>query len=138
MPDTRSEHIKIKARTFVALPPGHLSLILLSNSGQVPLSEVSYRIRISPGNVIDGTTDTDGKLQHDNIPLGEYQMSVEGVKQPIYVEATPTDITDCPVHVSGYMLFTDDDPPDDSEFPDDDEEGEIILNEIDEEGWEDI
>lgn len=138
MPDQRSEDIKVKSRTFIALPPGHLSLILLSNSGQVPLAEVSYRIRLSPGSVIDGTTDTEGKLQHDNIPLGEYEMLVDGADESIYVEATPTDITDSPVRVSGFMLFTEEEEIDEDDLPTDEDPEEFILNDIDEEGWEDM
>jgi len=138
MSDRRADHGKVKSRTFVALPPGHLSLILLSNSGQVPLAEVNYRIRLSPGNVIDGTTDAEGKVQHDDIALGEYELSVEGPSSTVHVAATPTDISDNPVRVTGYMLFTDEDPPDDNDFPDVEDQDEIILNEIDEEGWEDM
>jgi len=138
MPDQRSNDLKIKSRTFIALPAGHLSLILLSNSGQVPLAEVAYRIRLSPGSVIDGTTDADGKLQHDNIPLGQYQMLVDGAPDPIYVEATPNDISDCPVRVSGYMLFAEDDDTDVDDLPTEEDPEEFILNDIDDEGWEDV
>ena len=65
-------------------------------------------------------------------------MLVEGAPDPIYIEATPTDISDCPVRVSGYMLCEEDEEPDDDDLPTEEDPEEQIMNDVDEEGWEDF
>ncbi len=134
----KSDKIKLKTRSFVSSPPGHISLLLRSNSGLVPLANLSYRIHVGRYRVLEGTTDKEGYVSHESIPPGDYRMKLKGFDKEIIVPSLSSDIERYPFRVSGYMLFEDDAPEDEESFPDFESAEEISLNEIDEEGWEDL
>lgn len=138
MPLDRSNKIKIKNRTFSALPPGHISVQLFSNSGQVPLKDLTYRIVISVDRILKGNTDAEGVIEHEGVPQGEYEMTLEGHDKTIMVSALPTDISRHPIRLSGFMLFTDDQPEPEEAFEDYEAQEEIELNVVDDEDWEDL
>jgi hypothetical protein len=65
----------------------HISLLLRSNSGCVPLANLKYKITITPERVLNGTTDADGLVEHEDIPPGDYLMEIGNHKT--FVPATP-------------------------------------------------
>lgn len=139
MPLDRSNKVKIKNRSFSALPPGHISVQLFSNSGQVPLKELGYRIMISVDRILEGQTDPEGLIEHDNVPQGEYEMTLEGHDETVMIPALSKDISRFAVRVPRFILFTDEEPEPDEAFFDYESADEIELNApIDEEGWEDL
>ncbi len=138
MPLDRSNKIKIKNRTFSALPPGHISVQLFSNSGQVPLKDLTYRIVISVDRILEGNTDAEGVIEHESVPQGEYEMTLEGHDETVMVPSLPTDISRHPIRVSGFMLFSDDQPEPEEAFEDYEAQEEIELNVVDDEDWEDL
>jgi hypothetical protein len=135
MPVERSDRVKQHSRTFVVLP-GHISVILLSNSGLVPLADLSYRLHLGSDRVIEGTTDGDGFLSHADVPVGDYRMELEGYRSEFTVPSMPTDVERYPLRVPGYMLFTDDTP--EESLPEYEESEELDLNDIDEAEWDDL
>ena len=82
----------------------HISLLLKSNSGAVPLSNRPYRLFVK-GKGIQGTTDNDGLLEHSNIPPGDYELEIEGLDQHIVVPTVPIHIVRRPQRVPGFFLF---------------------------------
>lgn len=129
--------LKRKVRTFSPVPPGHISVVLLSNSGRVPLANVKYRIRISPDCTLSGSTDAAGAIAHSPVPQGAHAMELEGMEGDILVPALPPDITNYELRVAGYMLGGDDPEIDDP--PIDEWEDEIVVcsGEMEDDGWED-
>ncbi|MFH1686345.1 MAG: hypothetical protein ABIE70_02345 [bacterium] len=138
MPRETSENRKIKTRNFVALPPGHISVQLFSNSGQVPLADLGYRITISPERILKGTTSGEGVIEHDNVPLGEYPLKLDDSELNTMIPAVPKDEKRYPVRVIGYMLFVDDEQMADDDYDDWDDIDEMDLNSVDGDGWEDL
>lgn len=138
MPLDRANRIKIKNRTFSALPPGHISVQLFSNSGKVPLKETGYRIGISSDRILEGQTDEEGVIEHDNVPQGEYEMTLADHDETVMVPALPNDVSRHPIRVSGFMLYTDDEPEPEEAFDDYEVQEEVELNVIDEDDWEDL
>jgi hypothetical protein len=138
MPLDRSNRVKIKNRSFSALPPGHISVQLFSNSGQVPLKELGYRIMVSVDRILEGQTDPDGVVEHDNVPQGEYEMTLEGHDETVMIPALPNEVSRHPIRVSGYMLYTDNEPEPEESFDDYEAQEEVDLNAVDEEDWEDM
>lgn len=92
-----------------AAPRCHISLILLSNSGCMPLAERPYKITISDDRVLEGTTDKEGFLQHDDVPPGHYTLEIE--EHTTSVPAIPVFRTRREHQVPGFLLFTEDDVP---------------------------
>ncbi|MFQ6008383.1 MAG: hypothetical protein ACE5K8_05450 [Candidatus Zixiibacteriota bacterium] len=131
----KSDNVKRKTRTFVSLP-GHISVILLSNSGLVPLANLGYRLHLGPDRVVDGTTDHDGLVSQADVPQGDYRIELEGSTSEFFIPSLPTDVTRHPVRLP-YMLFQDATP--EESLPEYEEEEEIELTpESDNEGWEDL
>jgi hypothetical protein len=101
-----------KAKVFVKgpLPQGylsHISVLLHSNSGAVPLSDCAYRIYINESRILEGKTDKDGFVYHPNVPPGDYRMEIEGLEGDILVPTQPTHIARRITRVPGYFLFED-------------------------------
>lgn len=84
--------LKRRVRTFSPVPPGRISVVLLSNSGRVPLAGVKYRIKVSPDCTLSGTTSTAGLISHSPVPQGTYGMEVEGVVGEVLVPAFPREV----------------------------------------------
>ena len=140
MPQIRSENARIKRRVFSAVPPGHISLQLLSNSGRVPLKNAEFQIIIAPDRLESGTADDEGLIQIDNVPIGEYRMRLEGFSEQVVVPSSATDVERQPFRVPGYVLFRDPDAEgdDDGDTQEDtDTQEEIELTVVDNEDWED-
>ncbi|HWR84084.1 MAG TPA: hypothetical protein VN285_12355 [Candidatus Deferrimicrobium sp.] len=135
MTNERSETVKRRERTFVALP-GHISVLLLSNSGLVPLSNLTYRIHVSSDRILEGTTDRDGLISHPDVPVGEYRTELQGMSGEVTIPSTPVEIERYPLRVAGYMLFADDTP--EESLPNIDENQDISLGQVEEEDWEDL
>jgi len=88
--------------------PTHISVLLRSNSGAIPIANRSYRILIGD-RVLEGTTDENGLVYHPNVPPGDHPMIVEGAGEPFLVSALPTCIVRSPVRAPGLFLFCADD-----------------------------
>lgn len=87
----------------------HISLLLRSNSGCVPLAKRKYKLTISEQRVLEGTTDEDGLVQHGDIPPGDYKLEIEEHKT--FVPAIPVFRTRREHQVEGFMLFADNTVP---------------------------
>jgi hypothetical protein len=101
----------------------HISLLLRSNSGCVPLANRKYKIKISPERTLEGTTDAQGLVQHDDIPAGDYELEIE--KHKTFVPATPVFRSRREHQVEGFFLL------DDEHFVEDqvlDEKGKPLPN----------
>jgi hypothetical protein len=83
----------------------HISLLLRSNSGCVPLANRKYKIKISPERTLEGTTDAQGLVQHDDIPAGDYELEIE--KHKTFVPATPVFRSRREHQVEGFFLLDD-------------------------------
>lgn len=120
----------------------HISVLLRSNSGAVPLANVSYTIYTKAGRELRGKTDEDGLVYHSNVPPGDYQMEIEGFEHRVEVPTLPTHIDRRPLRVPDFLLF-----PEEDQYADEDllveEEDEVdvqpmgTLDENDDE-WEDV
>lgn len=64
---------------------GCFSIILYDNSGNTPVSNTEYRIKGPNGKEYSGTTDETGYLYHPDIPIDDYDLTVEGVTVKIPV-----------------------------------------------------
>jgi hypothetical protein len=124
-----TDDAKIKKRIFRTAAAGHISIELYSNSGFAPLKNLKYRIHIGSDHVLEGTTDDQGSVQHDNVPVGEYSMELEGYEGHIKIHSLPEGIDREPVRVPGYMLFHEDpeysEPEDETDYDD-----EILLGDL--------
>lgn len=85
----------------------HLSLLLRSNSGCVPIAKKKYKVTIAPDRILEGTTDDKGLVQHPDIPPGDYKLEVDG--HTTFVPATPTFREPREHQVHDYFLFEDGD-----------------------------
>jgi hypothetical protein len=83
----------------------HISTILRSNSGAVPLGNLSYRVFLPGGEVREGTSDEDGFLEEADLPPGDYPMEIEGLTDRFVVPTTPVHIRRRPIRVPGYFLM---------------------------------
>ncbi len=83
-----------------------VSLVLVSNSGNVVLSNRKYELRIENGPVLQGKTDADGFLEHTGLPAGDHTLVVDGCESR--VGATPPDCTRRRHMMAGYVLIAGD------------------------------
>jgi len=81
----------------------HISLLLRSNSGSVPVANRKYRIRINEKRILQGTTDEDGFVNHPLIPPGDYPMDVEGVTDEVIVPTLPVHLARRLTRVPGFF-----------------------------------
>jgi hypothetical protein len=82
----------------------HISLLLRSNSGSVPVSGKKYRIRISDKRILEGTTDDEGLVSHTLVPPGDYPLELEGLEGELIVPTLPTHLTRRATRVPGFFL----------------------------------
>lgn len=85
--------------------PGHISLLLRSNSGAVPLQNLSYRIRISESRILEGKTDEDGLVSHPDIPFGDYPLEIEGLEGSVLIPAISQQHLRRLTRIPGYYLY---------------------------------
>lgn len=60
----------------------HVSLLLRTNSGCVPIAGESYQLHLDD-RVVDGETDDDGLLQVDDVPSGDYRLEIGGISASV-------------------------------------------------------
>jgi len=68
----------------------HISFILYAEKDRRPLANCSYKLYLSHG-VVEGTTDKDGLIDHDQIKAGDYLLEVAGSRT--YIPAISSDLT---------------------------------------------
>jgi len=126
--------------TLVLIRPrlAHISAILRSNSGAVPLGNLTYRVILPEGEVREGASDEEGFFEEAEVPPGDYPMEIEGLSARFLVPTTPVHIRRRPLRVPGYFLM----PCEEGAFEDDTlAEGEPPEDEAamqDEAEWEDL
>ncbi len=100
----RSERVMRQSREFFAPPPCHISVQLRSNSGQVPLAEIQFYLRVSELRSEEGTTDSEGCLTVGNVPPGDYVLELPDKGFELLVSAIPATVDRTVVRVAGYMF----------------------------------
>jgi outer membrane protein OmpA-like peptidoglycan-associated protein len=95
-------------------PVSHISVLLRSNSGAVPLARRKYSIRVSDRHTLRGTTDQDGLCFHPNVPPGDYPLFIDDIDTGAIIPTLPKHLTRRLTRVP--MFYLKSDP---SLFPDD-------------------
>jgi hypothetical protein len=109
----------------------HISVLLRSNSGAVPLAGLPYKIFAD--RVLEGTTDKDGLIQHDSVPPGDYELELDGKKVKTLVPTLPRQFGKRTLRIDDFFLLHDQDP---DELPrQDPNESIVVLDTRDEKGW---
>jgi hypothetical protein len=85
--------------------PAHISALLRSNSGAVPLANRPYRITLPGGELREGVTGADGLVEEPCLPPGDHLMWVQGLSCMFPVPTTPVHIRRRPLRVPGYLLI---------------------------------
>lgn len=83
----------------------HISVLLRSNSGAVPLAKVNYKIKVNEGRTLTGVTDKNGLIKHSHIPPGDYPIELEGKPMDTLVPTLPVHIAPCELRVPDFFLF---------------------------------
>lgn len=141
---SRTDRERNKHNTIVLRRPklSHISVLLRSNSGAVPLANRAYKIFLKGGKELQGTTDEDGLVYHSKVPPGDYLMEIEGLGHRIEVPTMPPHIVRRPIRVNSFFLF-----PEEDKYPDEpllteeqDQTNLQPLGEIEESGemWEEV
>jgi len=81
-----------------------VSLLLRSNSGNVALANLPYKLQLENGAALEGTTDKDGFLEHLGVPAGDHILVVGSFKS--IVGATPPDCVRRLHMMVGYVLIS--------------------------------
>ena len=89
----------------------HISVLLRSNSGAMPLAQRVYRIRLGNGRVLEGKTDENGLIAHANISPGDYPIELDGVTVDTLVPTLPGHLENCVLRVPDVFLFEEIDAP---------------------------
>ncbi len=55
---------------------GEIHLELRSNSGAVSLAHAAYSIKLANGDLLDGTANEIGRLRHEKVPPGDYELEL--------------------------------------------------------------
>lgn len=132
----RSDYLKQKEREFYVLPPGHISVVLVSNSGNVPLADTKVLV-VTAKDRLEGTTDKDGYVAFERVPIGEYKMLLPDLEATVVVPSVPTDVEKLPVCVAGFELFGKEPKvPSDVEESDDGLPSAILRQKAKSDGWE--
>ncbi len=82
----------------------HISLLLHSNSGSVPVAGTKYNIRINDKRLLQGTTDDEGLVSHPLIPPGDYPLELEGLDGALIVPTLPLHLVRRVTRVPGFFL----------------------------------
>jgi outer membrane protein OmpA-like peptidoglycan-associated protein len=110
----------------------HISVLLRSNSGAMPLAKLRYKIFAD--RVLEGTTDKDGLIQHDSVPPGDYALELDGRRVVTLVPTMPRHFSKRTLRIDDFFLIEDGDPDD---LPEQDPNKSIVtLDTRDEQGWE--
>lgn len=80
----------------------HVSVVLLSNSGNQPLAERSVELLVEGEPPITRQTDADGVFEQAGLPPGDHVLRVDGIES--FVSATPVDVVRRPHVVIGHVL----------------------------------
>jgi hypothetical protein len=96
---------KRNPNTLNIAPPAlsNISAMLYSNSGLVPLADREYTLQLGDGKKLHGKTDAEGFLQHLDVPAGDYDLAIDGVKWVVPTVANPEERL--PIRVSNYYLI---------------------------------
>ena len=121
----------------------HISALLRSNSGAVPLAEKTYRLFLRNGQVREGRTDVDGFVNESGLTPGDYEMEIEGAAGRFIVPTTPVHVCRRPIRLPGHILFEPDEESAEEELPSDFDSDEEFFNPVDErepdgQEWEDV
>ena len=113
----------------------HISVLLRSNSGAVPLANRKYKIFLEEGQVLEGTTDREGLVSHEDVPPGDYPLEIEGRGVPTRVPTVPNNVTRRTLRVKGYYLFEETQ----GDLPKVDPNESIqVAESTDEQGWRNV
>ncbi len=109
----------------------HISVLLRSNSGAVPLANLPYRIFAD--RVLEGKTDEHGLIQHDSVPPGDYELELDGRKRKTLVPTLPRHFGKRTLRIDDFFLFEDREP--DALPLQDPNESIVVRDTRDEQGW---
>jgi hypothetical protein len=110
----------------------HISVLLRSNSGAVPLRNRRYRIYVADRMVLEGVTDAEGLVSHPNVPAGDHRLEIEGFDNSVWVPTLPLNMERRTLRVPGYILFPDDRYDESRLSQDGEDDSEVIERDI----WE--
>lgn len=80
----------------------HVSVILFSNSGCVPLANREVQLTVRGGGSVSGKTDAEGFFAHGPVPAGDHVLVIDGTETVI--GATTFDVERRPHMVQGHVL----------------------------------
>ncbi|MBD3320050.1 MAG: hypothetical protein GF350_03040 [Chitinivibrionales bacterium] len=104
-PETFSDSTRISTnrKTVIQVSNlGFLSVVLYDDTGSTPLANTDYSIEGPDGERFSGTTDDEGYLFHPDVPLDDYDLSIDSitVKIPAVLESDERHLQ----RVIGYTL----------------------------------
>ena len=106
-PEWRQRATELREISAIGNPRDrHVSVILLSNSGNVPLKQRAVTLTIEGEPPLEGKTDDNGVFEQPGLPAGDHRLRVDGVDS--FVAATPTSIVQRPHVVVGHILIAED------------------------------
>lgn len=85
-----------------------ISVVLLSNSGNLPLANRDVTLTVGGEPPFSGRTDANGVFERSSVPAGDHLLTIDGVAS--FVAATPASIVQRPHVVVGHVLLPDDAP----------------------------
>ena len=101
----RRRSVEVDFSGSVGLGNCIVSVVLVSNSGNIVLGNRPYQLKIENGSVLEGKTDSEGFLEHMGVPAGDHTLVVDGCESR--VGATPPDCTRRTHMMAGYVLIQD-------------------------------
>jgi hypothetical protein len=109
------------------LTDSHISVLLRSNSGAVPLANLPYRIQVDGNLVLQGKTDKDGLIEHRRVPPGDYPLQLNQADTKTLVHTQPLNIERCPLRIPDFHLFKDTNDV----LPDASEPDQVVVSDLD-------
>ena len=98
---------KSPCEQLLQLTGAHISVMLRSNSGAVPIASAKCRVFLDDGRVLEGQTDADGFIQHEDVPPGDYELEVNGKKVGPLVPTIPKHLDRRILRLPEFFLFDD-------------------------------
>ncbi|MCK6556260.1 peptidoglycan-binding protein [Candidatus Binatia bacterium] len=95
---TRTEDFRAER---ARLENSQITYLLRTNSGSLPIRNRPYRLAIA-GRVLDGTTDDRGLVAHYQLPAGDFELEIDGVRTTL--GTLPQGAEPVPHEVRGYYL----------------------------------
>jgi len=80
-----------------------ISVVLLSNSGNVPLVNRTVTLNVTGDPPFSGSTDANGVFEKLGVPPGDHLLTVDGIS--CFVSATPASIVQRPHVIAGHVLI---------------------------------